>query len=81
GAPHETVRRRIGELIERQVCAKMDGGVIVRPEALSAPPLSSVLQAAVHHLPALFAALSQLGVLEIWDSMRADGGQGSNGAG
>lgn len=70
GMPPETVRRRVTALIERGACVRVPGGLIVPARALSNPRLWPALAANGANLQRLFAALSQLGVLQVWDGLR-----------
>lgn len=73
GFPPETVRRHLSPLVERGLCARVKGGLIVPAEALTRPNLRAALAANASNLHRLFGALSQLGVLRIWDAARMPG--------
>ncbi|THD79951.1 MAG: ArsR family transcriptional regulator [Phenylobacterium sp.] len=70
GVPHETARRHVAGLIARDTCRRVRGGLIIPAETLSRPQLRGVLVENSGNLHRLFGALSQLGVLVIWDSVR-----------
>lgn len=69
GAPAETVRRHAADLTERGLCLRVRGGLVVPPEALFGP-LRPALEVNVGDLQRLFAALAELGVLQVWDNAR-----------
>jgi DNA-binding Lrp family transcriptional regulator len=71
GIPHETARRHVMQLIERDIVVRVRGGLIVPAENLTRPQMRPTLTANAGNLQRLFGALSQLGVLRIWDSVRA----------
>lgn len=73
GFPQETVRRHLSRLVERGLCARVKGGLIVPAEALTRPNLRAALAANASNIQRLFGALSQLGVLRIWDAARMPG--------
>lgn len=73
GLPQETVRRRATGLIARGACARVAGGLIVPGQALERPELSAVLAENAANLQRLYGALAQLGVLQVWDSIRPEG--------
>jgi hypothetical protein len=70
GLPHETIRRRVTGMIARGACVRVHGGLIIPGEALARPELTAVLAENAANLTRLFGALSQLGVLQVWDSVR-----------
>jgi DNA-binding Lrp family transcriptional regulator len=70
GHPAETVRRHVAGLMGRGVCVRVKGGLIVPVEALRRPALQTAMAGNAANLQRLFAALSQLGVLKIWDASR-----------
>lgn len=69
GLPQETVRRHAKSLVERGVCARIDGGLIVPARTLGNRHMQSALAGNANNLQRLFAALSRMGVLEVWDSV------------
>lgn len=72
GAPQETVRRHVAGLIARGACVRVRGGLIVPGEALARPELAAVLTDNAANLQRLFSGLAQLGVLQVWDSLRPE---------
>lgn len=72
--PRETVRRHADALRARGILqpalARQGRGLIVPSQALARPPVLSGLTAASGNLNRMFATLSQLGVLRIWDEVR-----------
>lgn len=70
GLPSETVRRRTLALSARGACQRVRGGLIVPGEVLAQGPLGVALAANAAQLQRLFAALSQLGVLAVWEGLR-----------
>jgi DNA-binding Lrp family transcriptional regulator len=72
GLPHETVRRRVTGMIARGACVRVHGGLIVPGEALARAEFAAVLGDNAANLTRLFGALSQLGVLQVWDSVRPE---------
>lgn len=73
GLPQETVRRHVTELIARGQLTRVKGGLIAPADALARPEVAAVLNANAANLQRLFAALSQLGVLQIWDGLAPPG--------
>ena len=73
GLPQETVRRHVAGLMARGFCVRVLGGLIVPAETMAQPALQSALAANAGNLQRLFGALSQLGVLQVWDSVRQPG--------
>lgn len=67
GMPQETVRRHVGSLVARGACSWTQKGLIVTPETLASPELSRLMAENLAHLSRFFAALSQLGVVALWD--------------
>jgi hypothetical protein len=70
GLPTETVRRRVAALMARRFCVRVKGGLMAPAEALAKPLLQAAIVGNASNLQRLFAALSQLGVLRVWDSVR-----------
>jgi len=70
GHPAETVRRHVAGLMVRGACVRVKGGLIVPTEALMRPNLQEAMAGNAANLHRLFAALSQLGVLKVWDAGR-----------
>ncbi|MEO8114490.1 MAG: DeoR family transcriptional regulator [Phenylobacterium sp.] len=70
GVPQETIRRHVRGLLARGSCVRMRGGLIIPAQALTSTRLRSTLEANVSNLQRLFTALAQIGVLEVWDSIR-----------
>lgn len=71
GMPVETVRRHIAGLLDRGVCTRVVGGLIVPATALANPALPMAAAANASNLNRLFAALARLGVLDVWDTLPA----------
>ncbi|MFC3070378.1 helix-turn-helix domain-containing protein [Phenylobacterium soli] len=74
GLPLETVRRHVAALVAEGVCERRETGLIVPSTALGRPPVRAAIQANAANLHRLFAGLSQLGVLRLWDAMRPESG-------
>lgn len=70
GLPAETVRRRIIQLVEADICERHKGGIIVPARAMARPAVQAAIVANAANLQRLFAGLAQLGVLDLWDRMR-----------
>ncbi|MFC3071417.1 hypothetical protein [Phenylobacterium soli] len=70
GVPYETARRRVTALMEAGFCERVKGGLIVPARTLAGPRLRPALIDNASNLHRLFAALSQLGVLKVWDEAR-----------
>jgi DNA-binding Lrp family transcriptional regulator len=71
GIPHETARRHVMSLIEKDILLRVRGGLIVPAQGLTRPQMRPALLANAGNMQRLFGALSQLGVLRIWDAVRA----------
>jgi DNA-binding Lrp family transcriptional regulator len=67
GLPIETVRRNAVELLDRGLCVRIKGGLVVPAEALARPVMLAFGAENLANLQRMFAALSQLGVLSLWD--------------
>jgi hypothetical protein len=67
GLPIETVRRHLRVLLDRGLCVRTPTGFIVPAEVLARPVLARVMAENVVNLHRMFDALSQLGVLAVWD--------------
>lgn len=72
GLPQETVRRHTSDLVARGRLARVPGGLIVPAKALARPELGAVVSFNAANLHRLFAGLSQLGVLAVWDGLRTE---------
>lgn len=72
GVPQETVRRHVAGLIARGAVRRVRGGLIVPLEQISglSVRLRPAVEANFKNLHRLFAAYSQLGVLQVWDSLQ-----------
>ena len=70
GMSPETVRRHVLGMIDRGFIVRTAGGLIVPAEALARPAVFPSLAVSAANLHRLMAALSQLGVLAVWDSVR-----------
>jgi Mn-dependent DtxR family transcriptional regulator len=70
GLPPETVRRHVARLVERGLCRRAPGGLVVPARTFTRPNLRDALAVNAGNLQRLFGALSQLGVLRIWDAAR-----------
>lgn len=68
GIPYETARRHVSGLVERGLCERVKGGLIVPAGALAGPRLAPALADNAANLHRLFAGLSQLGVTRVWDA-------------
>ncbi|HEV2530094.1 hypothetical protein [Phenylobacterium sp.] len=69
GLPIETVRRHAAELLERGLCVRVKGGLVVPTQALARPAMVAFSSENLANLHRMFAALSQLGVLAVWDQL------------
>ncbi|MDB5475497.1 MAG: hypothetical protein JWP49_1008 [Phenylobacterium sp.] len=67
GLPIETVRRHAATLLDRGLCVRVKGGLMVPTEALARPNMVAFGTEHFLTLHRMFAALSQLGVLAVWD--------------
>jgi hypothetical protein len=67
GLPHETVRRHLAALVEEERCIRVRDGFIVPATALARPNVVNASAANFRHLTRMFAELSELGVLALWD--------------
>lgn len=70
GLPNETVRRHVGRLEAGGMVERRRAGFIAPAAALGRPELQQAAVGNVANLQRLFAALAQLGVLELWDQAR-----------
>ena len=70
GLPIETVRRHAGALIERGYCLRTPAGLLVPAAVLARPAVLNGMGENIANLQRMFAALSQLGVLTVWDRAR-----------
>jgi len=71
GAPHETARRHVVPLLETGAVQRVRGGLVVPAATLAQPPTMRFMGGNAMHLRRMFAALSQLGVLAVWEAMQA----------
>jgi hypothetical protein len=69
GLPPETVRRHVEHLIRRGPLQRVPGGLILPSEVLANPRSLAVAVESLANLQRLFASMSQLGVLALWDSL------------
>lgn len=74
GLPLETVRRHVAGLLDAGMCERRDEGLIIPAATLARPQMRAAIEANVVNLHRLFAALSQLGVLRLWDGLRPGSG-------
>lgn len=70
GLPAETVRRRCVGLLERGALARRRGGLIVPSVTLGDPRVFAAISGNAGNLQRLFATLSRLGVLKVWDDLQ-----------
>ena len=70
GMPTETVRRHLGLLLKAGVCTRVEGGLIVPAEVFAREPVRTAVFGNAANLQRLFAQLSALGVLQLWDRRR-----------
>lgn len=71
GLAAETVRRHVAELAAKGWSQSTAGrGLIIPSEMLARPAVARFMTGNMAHLQRMFSGLSQLGVLEIWDSVR-----------
>ncbi|ACG76762.1 conserved hypothetical protein [Phenylobacterium zucineum HLK1] len=76
GLPPETVRRHALRLVDRGLLARVPGGLILPAETLARQNVFPALAANAANLQRMMGALSQLGVLRLWDAEEAgDHGQ------
>lgn len=71
GLPHETVRRHLGALVDEGRCVRVLDGFIVPAEVLARQNVVNAWGANFRHLSRMFAELSELGVLTLWDENQA----------
>lgn len=71
GLPIETVRRHVGELQQRGLCRRGAGGLTVPAEVLARPAFAEFSSENLTNMHRMFASLSQLGVLAVWDRQPA----------
>jgi len=69
GLPTETVRRHVEHLIAAGPLRRTPGGLILTSEVLAEPRALAAIGETLGNLQRLFASLSQLGVLALWDSL------------
>jgi DNA-binding Lrp family transcriptional regulator len=67
GLPHETVRRHLAALVEEERCVRVRDGFVVPAEVLARQNVVNAWGANFRHLSRMFAELSELGVLAMWD--------------
>jgi DNA-binding IscR family transcriptional regulator len=70
GLPPETVRRHVRRLEAAGGLERRPGGYIAPAAALARPELQQAIIGNVTNLQRLFAALAQLGVLDLWNGVR-----------
>jgi DNA-binding transcriptional ArsR family regulator len=70
GLANETVRRHVTRLEAAGALVRRPGGFIAPAAALGRPELQQAIVGNVANLQRLFAALAQLGVLDLWNSAR-----------
>lgn len=71
GLPIETVRRHVTEMQARGLCVRATGGLLVPAEVLARPAFAQFTAENLTNLNRMFASLSQLGVLAVWDRQAA----------
>ncbi|MCR5875415.1 helix-turn-helix domain-containing protein [Phenylobacterium sp. J426] len=71
GLPRETVRRHLQALRDHGWVERVGWGVVAKAEQLRAPRVIRFTHGNGMHLRRMFAALSQLGVLAIWNGLRS----------
>jgi DNA-binding IclR family transcriptional regulator len=71
GLPHETVRRHLAALVEEERCMRVRDGFIVPAAMLARPNVVHASGANFRHLARMFAELSELGLLALWDETPA----------
>ena len=67
GMPQETVRRHVGRLLERDLCARVDDGYVVPSRILARDRFVQFMLDNQSHLQRLFAGLAEFGVLTQWE--------------
>ena len=67
--PHETVRRRVAELVVSGLARRDGRGVWVPEEVLSRPELARLFRDNATDLQRLFTTLAERGVIEAWDRL------------
>lgn len=67
--PHETVRRRIGDLAQMGLVARDSGGVWVPEAALAGAELTGLFRDNAADVQRLFTTLAERGVIEAWDRL------------
>lgn len=67
GLPAETARRHLLRLTERGHLIRRDGGFVLPAAVLAQPRFQGAFDANVAHVHRLLSALSQFGVLALWD--------------
>lgn len=70
GLPAETVRRRTAALTASGVLVRVRGGLTLPSATLTDPRVLSPFAANASNLQRLFATLSRLGVLRVWDQLQ-----------
>jgi len=73
GMSPETARRHVMRLAERGHLVRTDAGLVIPAEVLAQPRFQDALEANANHVHRLMSALSQLGVLQLWERERAAG--------
>ena len=67
GIPDETTRRQVARLVEKGLCVRVRGGVLVPSSVLAREAVFKAISGNVGNLQRLFSGLAQLGVLSLWD--------------
>lgn len=62
GMPYETVRRKIRDLVQRGVCQRVRGGVIIPQRVLATPRQAAALAANLANMRRLYRGLRAAGV-------------------
>ncbi|RAK56559.1 hypothetical protein [Phenylobacterium deserti] len=65
-APQETVRRHTQALVERGLCLRGRGGLLISSELLASPALAGFVRANAANSQRLFAGLAERGVIDAW---------------
>jgi hypothetical protein len=71
--PYESVRRRVGVLLDENRCERKGAGVIVPARTLARPELGGVVRQNRVHMRHMFSSLAQLGILADFEVRRANG--------
>jgi Mn-dependent DtxR family transcriptional regulator len=68
GIPNETVRRRLAQLVARDLCERKGDGFIVPARTLARPGFVQFMTDNPSHLHRLFGALAEFGILSQWEA-------------